>query len=160
MTARPLPLDPASRSGPTRDRLPTRPSLYRRLLGGAGGSGDAPGEDSQTELAERLDTMLHIAERLAATHDRRELFRTIVDETRRALRVDHVTIRVVEDDRLVVAAWAGLSDRVARALPVFGVDEGWAGEVVGTGETGGWAEAGEDRWLGGERVGGIAGFGG
>src|SRR6187200_1994408 len=62
----------------------------------------------ESELAERLDSVLGIAERLAASHDRRELFRTIVDETRRALRVDYVTIRIVEEDRLMIAAWAGL----------------------------------------------------
>ncbi len=44
----------------------------------------------ESELAERLDSVLGIAERLAASHDRQELFRTIVDETKRALRVDYV----------------------------------------------------------------------
>ena len=49
-------------------------------------------------------------------HDRDDLFRTIVEETRRALRVDHVTIRVLKDERSVVAAWAGL-DRHRAARP-------------------------------------------
>ena len=58
-------------------------------------------------LAARLDAVLGIAERLAASHEREDLFRTIVDETLRALRVDHVTIRLVHEDRLQVVAWAG-----------------------------------------------------
>ena len=67
-----------------------------------------------------------------------------MDETRRALRVDYVTIRIVEEDRLVVAAWAGLSDKVARALPVFEVGEGWVGEVLRTGQVAAWSDARED----------------
>ncbi len=50
-----------------------------------------------------------------------ELFRTIVDETKRALRVDYVTIRLLRDDRLHLAAWAGIDDDVAAALPVLGI---------------------------------------
>ena len=46
-----------------------------------------------------------------------ELFRTIVDETMRALRADVTTIRILRDDRLEVAAWAGLSDDVAATPP-------------------------------------------
>jgi len=87
----------------------------------------------EVELADRLDAVLGIAERLAASHDREDLFRTIVEETRRALRVDHVTIRVLKDDELIVAAWAGLTGDRARALPVFGVAEGWVGELLRTG---------------------------
>ena len=87
----------------------------------------------EVELADRLDAVLGIAERLAASHDREDLFRTIVEETRRALRVDHVTIRVLKDDELIVAAWAGLTGERARALPVFGVAEGWVGELLRTG---------------------------
>ena len=113
------------------------PSLFRRLLGG--GVGTTPvlattsGRSLETELAERLDSVLGIAERLAASHDREELFRTIVDETRRALRADCTTIRILHEDRLDVAAWAGLSDEMAARLPVFGRDEGWVGEVLRTG---------------------------
>ena len=58
-------------------------------------------------LAERLDAVLGIAERLAASHEREDLFRTIVDETLRALRVDYVTIRLVLEDRLVVVGLGG-----------------------------------------------------
>ena len=44
----------------------------------------------EVELAERLDSVLGIAERLAASHDRQDLFRTIVDETHaRAARRQH-----------------------------------------------------------------------
>ena len=36
--------------------------------------------------------------------------------TARALRVDYVTIRILRDDRLPMAAWAGLPDDVAAAI--------------------------------------------
>jgi diguanylate cyclase (GGDEF)-like protein len=87
----------------------------------------------EAELAQRLDAVLGIAERLAASHDREDLFRTIVEETRRALRVDYVTIRILKDEQLVVAAWAGLPGEAARALPVLDVSEGWVGELLRTG---------------------------
>jgi diguanylate cyclase (GGDEF)-like protein len=94
----------------------------------------APADPSmEAELAERLDTVLGIAGRLAASHDRAELFRMIVDETKRALRADATTIRILRDDRLEVAAWAGIPDETARRLPVFARDEGWVGEVLRTG---------------------------
>ena len=113
------------------------PSLFRRLLGGTAGTTPQPSvagsRSLEIELAERLDSVLGIAERLAASHDREELFRTIVDETRRALRADCTTIRILHEDRLDVAAWAGLSDEMAARLPVFGRDEGWVGEVLRTG---------------------------
>ena len=92
-------------------------------------------------LAARLDAVLGIAERLAASHEREDLFRTIVDETLRALRVDHVTIRLVLGDRLVVVAWAGLDDDIARSLPTFGVDEAWAAEVLREGRVLAWSDA-------------------
>ena len=44
------------------------------------------GRPLEVELTERLDTVLGIAERLAASHDREDLFRTIVEETKRAPR--------------------------------------------------------------------------
>ena len=87
----------------------------------------------EAELAERLDTVLGIAGRLAASHDRADLFRMVVDETKRALRADATTIRVLHDDTLEVAAWAGLPDELAGKLPVFRRDEGWVGEVLRTG---------------------------
>jgi diguanylate cyclase (GGDEF)-like protein len=87
----------------------------------------------EAELAERLDTVLGIAGRLAASHDRADLFRMVVDEAKRALRADATTIRVLHDDVLEVAAWAGLPDELARRLPTFRRDEGWVGEVLRTG---------------------------
>ena len=112
------------------------PSLFRRLLGGDVvpiAPPEAPARRSlEVELAERLDSVLGIAERLAESHDREDLFRTIVDETRRALRADCTTIRILHEDGLTVAAWAGLTDEMAARLPVFGRDEGWVGEVLRT----------------------------
>ena len=94
------------------------PSLFRRLLGGEAVTVPPPlnatGRSLEVELAERLDSVLGIAERLAESHDREELFRTIVDETRRALRADSTTIRILREDRLDVAAWAGLTDEHGR----------------------------------------------
>ena len=127
-----------------RTRLPTADAI-RSIAEVAHGSTDASAHQDerhvldddpdalQTELAQRLDTVLGIAERLAASHDREDLFRTIVEETRRALRADYVTIRVLKDDQLVVAAWAGLPGQAARALPVLDVSEGWVGELLRTG---------------------------
>ncbi len=87
----------------------------------------------EVDTAGRLDAILGIAGRLAASHDRQELFRTIVDETNRGLHADVTTIRILRDDRLELAAWAGMSDDVARRMPAFGKDEGWVGEVLRTG---------------------------
>ena len=118
----------------------------------------APTEHAR--LADRLDTVLGIAERLATSHDRLELFRTIVDETRRVLQVDYVTIRILEGDRLRVAAWAGLADDVAHALPAFGLGEGWVGEVLRTGEVAAWTDVRADHRPGSERYEGVLEFAG
>ena len=164
MSARRRPNPPPSRAGRPPDPEPPRTSLYRRLLGSSGTTGpdgaDGSNDTLEAELAERLDTVLNIAERLAASHDRHELLRTIVDETRRALRVDYVTIRVVEDDRLVIAAWAGLPDKVARALPAFGMGEGWVGEVLQSGQVAAWSDARADPGKGVERYEGSVEFAG
>ncbi len=117
MSARVRPRDHAA---PRPERGPARPSLFRRLLPEHGSTDaalvrTAPQSGLESELAERLDSLLGIAERLAATHDRADLFRTIVDETKRALRVDYVTIRILRVDRLHVAASAGLPDAVVDA---------------------------------------------
>lgn len=108
-----------------------------------------PGSDRddgalEVELAERLDALLGIAGRLAASHDREDLFRTIVDETKRALRVDYVTIRILKDDKLVLAAWAGLDDAVAAKLPTLEAAGGWAGDVLRTGRVAAWTVDGSD----------------
>ena len=96
------------------------------------------------ELTERLDTVLGIAGRLAATHDREDLFQTIVDETNRTLRADATTIRIVRDDRFEVVAWAGISEEDARRLPTFHGGEGWAGEVLRTGQALAFSDARTD----------------
>ena len=113
----------------------------------------------EAELTERLDTVLGIAGRLAASHDRAELFRTIVDETKRALRADATTIRILRGDLLEVAAWAGISEEDARRLPSFHGGEGWAGEVLRTGQALAFSDARTDRSHGLERYqdGDIAG---
>ena len=152
------------------------PSVFRRLLGasstdGPGGhatvtvqppapSAAAPARSLEAELAERLDSVLGIAERLAVSHDREELFRTIVDETKRALRADVTTIRILHEDRLELTAWAGLSDEVANRLPSFRRDEGWVGEVLRTGRVQGWRDVREDPSHGYTRYDGILEFAG
>ncbi|MDO8484848.1 MAG: GAF domain-containing protein [Candidatus Limnocylindrales bacterium] len=110
------------------------------------------------DTAGRLDAVLGIAGRLAASHDRQELFRTIVDETNRALHSDATTIRILRDDRLEVAAWAGMSDEVAGRLPDFGKDEGWVGEVLRTGRVISWPDIRGVRDQGFERYDGVYEF--
>ena len=113
------------------------------------------GTGLEAELAERLDTVLGIAGRLAASHDRAELFRMIADETNRVLSADATTIRILRDDRLEVTAWAGLADDVARRLPVLGRDEGWVGEVLRTGHALAFPDVRADRQYGIARYEGI-----
>jgi diguanylate cyclase (GGDEF)-like protein len=153
-----------------------RPSLFRRLLvtsAAEATSADAasaamvggiahamaaeglppPSESPSLEeqLAERLDTFLGIAERLAASHDRTALLGMIVDETRRGLGTDDVTIRVLEGGRMRLAAWAGLDDAGAARLPDLGLDEGWVGAVVRSGRVMSWDDARTDPDHGMER---------
>jgi diguanylate cyclase (GGDEF)-like protein len=142
-----------------------RPSVFRRLLAVSDTERHLIEEPDgriglESELAERLDSVLGIAERLAASHDREDLFRTIVDETKRALRVDYVTIRILRDDQLFVAAWAGLPDDLAAALPAFGVGEGWVGEVLRTGRSAAWTDTRTDRRYGSSKYDGILEFAG
>ena len=143
-------------------RSTAAPSLFRRLLGGEASRPADPvvGHGLELELAERLDTVLGIAERLAASHDRQELFRMIVDETRRALRADATTIRILRDDRLEIAAWAGLPTDVAAVLPDFTRDEGWVGEVLRTGRVLAFPDVRGDTSLGFQRYEGILDFAG
>ena len=162
---------------PPRDRVASvGPSMFRRLLGpsitdgpggqatvamhGPGHAAHAPVRSLEAELAERLDSVLGIAERLASSHDREELFRTIVDETKRALRADVTTIRILDDDRLELTAWAGLTDDVANRLPSFRRDEGWVGEVLRTGRVHAWPDVRVDSSHGYERYDGILEFAG
>jgi diguanylate cyclase (GGDEF)-like protein len=120
----------------------------------------SPNTGLEAELAERLDNVLDIAGRLAASHDRAELFRMIVEETNRALRTDATTIRILRDDRLEVVAWAGLSDDVGRRLPVFGQKEGWVGEILRTGHVMAFPDARDDPHHGVERYDGIVAIAG
>jgi diguanylate cyclase (GGDEF)-like protein len=110
------------------------------------------------DTAGRLDAVLAIAGRLAASHDRHEIFRTIVDETKRALHADATTIRILRDGRLELAAWAGFSDTVAARFPVFDEDEGWAGEVLRTGRVIAWPDIRAVPNQGFERYDGVYSF--
>ena len=161
MSARPRPAEPATKLGSEPDRELIRLSPYRRLLDSSGKPAVGGAQGSlEAELAERLDTVLNIAERLAATHDRSQLFRTIVDETRRTLPADSVTIRVLEDDKLVVAAWAGMTDEVAMALPVFGASDGWLSDVLRTRRVAVCSDARKDRPNDVQRYQGVLEFAG
>jgi diguanylate cyclase (GGDEF)-like protein len=119
-------------------RVPQPRPAVRVADRGAGRA--SPERDRDVDIAARLDAVLGIAGRLAASHDRQDLFRTIVDETNRALRSDATTIRILRNGRLEVAAWVGLSDETAARLPSFGRDDGWAGEVLRTGRTVAWPD--------------------
>ena len=66
----------------------------------------------------------------------------IVDETKRTLRADATTIRILHGDHLEVTAWAGVSDEIAHRLPAFRRDEGWPGEVLRTGHVLAWSDVG------------------
>ena len=131
------------------------PSLSEEVDQAPDAAGSAPHADLESELAKRLDSVLGIAERLAATHDRQDLFRTIVDETKRALRVDYVTIRILRDERLHIAASAGLPEDVVAVLPVIESDEDRAREVLRTGRVSAWRDvrSGDRGHAGGKRGG-------
>ena len=165
MSARNRQPDHAARPRPAKASGATRPALFRRLLDdaptqGPAASGGMPRRRLEAELAERLDSLLGIAERLAATHDRQEVFRTIVDETRRGLRVDYVTIRLLRDDHLHLAAWAGLDDTTAASLPLLGIDDGLIAGVLRTGQARAWSDARSDPASGIERYAGVVDFAG
>jgi diguanylate cyclase (GGDEF)-like protein len=81
-----------------------------------------------------LETILDVAERLASTHDRTALLRMVVGETKRALRADYATIRLLDGEQLPVAAFAGLDPDIAGRLPLLRRDEGWVSEILRTGQ--------------------------
>ena len=114
--------------------------------------------DPDLDLAGRLDTVLQIAARLVASHDREELFGMILDETMRTLRVDSTTIRILNGDHLEITAWAGMDDEVARRLPAFRQDEGWPGEVIRTRRAIAWSDVHAIRGRGFERYAGVYDF--
>jgi len=105
----------------------------------------------EAELAESLDTVLAIVGRLAASQDRSDLVRMIVDETKRALAVDATVIRLVRDDRLELAASAGLSDAAVGEMPTLGRDEGFVGEVIRARHVMAWPDIHADDHVAGER---------
>jgi diguanylate cyclase (GGDEF)-like protein len=109
-------------------------------------------------LAELLNTVLGVAGRLVASRDREGLFRMIVDETRRTLRVDSTTIRILNGDHLDVAAWAGMDNETAGRLPPFRQDEGWPGEVIRTGRALAWSDVHGVGGRGFERYAGLYEF--
>ena len=140
-----------------------RPETADTMPDRSGSSADVPtsrGEGTigvrlEAKLAERLDTVLGIAGRLAASHDRRELFRIIVDETKLALGADATTIRVLHDEQLEIAAWSGLGDDAAMRLRAYRGDEGWVGEILHSGSVVAIADIRSDETLAGEREGEI-----
>jgi len=115
----------------------------------------AVSDDPAAELSVQLDTVLGIAERLASTHDRGALLRMIVEETKRALHVDYVTIRLLNGDLLEIAASAGMDPAVAASLPVFHRDEGWVAEVLRTGRPIALTDVREGGLTGVERYAGL-----
>jgi diguanylate cyclase (GGDEF)-like protein len=122
---------------------------------------DAETPDEPPPPATHLESLLGIAERLASTHDRTELLRVIVEETRIALRADYVTIRIIDGDQLPVRAYAGIDPQLAARLPVFRHDEGWFGEVLRTSRPIALRDARETRREGTyERYAGILEFAG
>jgi len=153
MTARVRPRDAdGARPGPGAHPQGRVVDAHSVAFAGPGAATVAFGTDGrESELAERLDSVLGIAEKLAASHDRPELFRTIVDETKRALRVDFVTIRLVRGDLLPLAAWAGIDDETAAELPVLGAGDGWVAEVLRTGRPRAWTDARTDPHAGVDR---------
>ena len=163
MSARVRPHDAAA-ARPGSGAHPWKPAVFRRLVAvpdeADGSTLQQPLRGLESELAERLDSVLGIAEKLAASHDRQALFRTIVDETKRALRVDYVTIRLLRDDQLRLAAWAGTDDGVAASLPVLGIHDGWVEEVMRTGQTMAWTDARTDPDSGAQRYADIVEFAG
>ncbi len=143
-------------------------SILRRIVGGdrnqrgAGRRDDRPDPRSpgipetsshpvEAELAESLDSVLGIVGRLAASHDRAELVRMIVDETKRALRVDATSIRLLREDHLEMAAWAGLSDATVVDMPVLDREDGLIGEVIRARHVMAWPDIHADRHVAGER---------
>ena len=83
-------------------------------------------------LGQRLEAVLGIARALTTALDRDAIFRTIVTEVNRVLGTDGATIRIVEGDRAVLRAWAGISAETADRLPVLGLEDAWFGELVRT----------------------------
>jgi diguanylate cyclase (GGDEF)-like protein len=106
---------------------------------------DVTSQVAEAQLAESLDTVLGIVGRLAASHDRAELVRLIVDETKRALHVDATTIRLAREEHLELVAWAGLPDTVAVSTPRLGRNDGLIGEVLRARHVMAWPDIHADR---------------
>ncbi len=81
-------------------------------------------------LTDRLQAVLGVAERLTTTLDRDAILRTIVTDVNRALGTEGTTIRILDGDRAVVVASAGLPPDVVERLPALAPDEAWFGELV------------------------------
>ncbi len=89
--------------------------------------------EQDARSAERMRTVLGIAERMSRTFDRSEIFQTIAAELTRAMQTDVTTIRLLRDDVLVPVAWQGIPDDAAARLPVVRRGEGWFGHMLATG---------------------------
>ncbi|MFL5668458.1 MAG: diguanylate cyclase [Chloroflexota bacterium] len=157
----PLAWDGSSEGSPVTSPTTTSASgsILRRFIGSERtGRSDVPvpvsppsADPPEAELAESLDTVLRIIGRLAASHDRRELVRMIVDETMRALRADAATIRLLREDHLELAASAGLPATIAEDVPSIGRDAGLIGEVIRAGRVMAWPDIHVDRRVTDER---------
>ena len=158
----PLAWDESSAGLPTTSSTATGApgSIFRRFIGSERngrqdpalqGAPDAIAQPVEAELAESLDTVLRIIGRLAASHDRAELVRMIVDETRHALRADATTIRLLRDEHLELAAWAGLPDAIAAEFPSISCDAGLIGEVIHAGHVMAWPDIHVERRVTDER---------
>ena len=163
-----------------RDRVASvGPSVFRRLLGpsatdGPGGQAtvtvQAPAGPPASQPADAVPRgRTRRAARLGPRHRRAPRRRRTIarsssgrSSTRRSARSAPTSRRSgsSHDDRLELAAWAGLTDDVASRLPSFHRDEGWVGEVLRTGRVQAWPDVRIDPSHGYERYDGVLEFAG
>ena len=161
MSARLRPVDPVSGPGPDPGLDPSRPSLYRRLLGeGAGAHSARPttaSRPSSPSGSTRSSTSpsgwpLRTTGRSCSARS----------STRPAVPCASTTSRSASSRRTGWSSRPGpdCRTRSALALPTFRVDEGWVAEILRTGQVAAWSDAREDGTSGMERYEGIVEFAG
>ena len=89
-----------------------------------------PARPPDAALLDRYHALLDVTKRLAATFDRGEILRTIVDDAARVLQADMASIRIRDGRRLALAAWSGIADADAARLPGLAADDGWSADVL------------------------------